>query len=186
MGPADMEKTIKLVERVKIGDTRAFWDLMSIYEEMIFRFCYRKLLVKEAAEDAAQKAFDKAFDKIRDLRDNEKFKTWLFSIARNICIDELRRINKLVDLPGDNGVNSMPNGKESPEEILGKEQRKKMVKEEVGRLGDIYKDVVLLVHYEELSYEEAAEVLGIPVGTVRSRLSRGMEELKERLKDIRG
>jgi RNA polymerase sigma-70 factor (ECF subfamily) len=186
MGPADMDETIKLVERVKNGDRRAFWDLMSIYEEMIFRFCYRILLVKEVAEDIARDTFLKAFDKIRDLKDNNKFKTWLFSIANNKCMDELKRSKKYKEIPEDDGVDVLQDEKGSPEEISGEEERKGRLIKEINRLDAKHKEVVLLVHYEGLSYEETAEVLNVPVGTVRSRLSRGLFKLQGSLHDLRG
>jgi RNA polymerase sigma-70 factor (ECF subfamily) len=159
---------------------------MSIHEEIIFRFCYRRLLVKEAAEDAAHDTFMKAFDKIRDLKDNNKFKTWVFTIARNQCIDELKRTNKFVGIPEDEGPDALPDGKESPEEISGKEERRQRVIKEMSMLDDKHRDVISLVHYEGLSYEETAEVLNIPIGTVRSRLSRGMRALQEGLIDLKG
>jgi RNA polymerase sigma-70 factor (ECF subfamily) len=186
MGPADMEETIKLVERVKNGNTRAFWDLMAIYEEMIFRFCYRKLFNREVAEDIAHDTFIKAYEKIQSLKDNSKFKTWLFSIAKNNCLDELKRIKKFAEIPEDDSPDSLPDKKGSPEEITGVEERRQRVTREIDKLDGIHKDVILLVHYEGMNYDEAAEVLNVPIGTVRSRLSRGFEKLHEALKDIRG
>ena len=184
MEPADMARTVELVQSVKTGNTRAFWDLMSIYEAMIYRFCYRKLLVKEAAEDAAKEAFIKAFEKIRTLKDDAKFKPWLFTIARNICIDELRRGNKFVDLPEDDTLDAIPNGKANPERALEEKQKmraEEMVLDQVGKLSEKHKDVLFLVHYEGVSYEEASQVLNVPIGTVRSRLARGLDALRSRL-----
>jgi RNA polymerase sigma-70 factor (ECF subfamily) len=184
MEPADMARTLELVRSVKTGNTRAFWDLMSIYEEMIYRFCYRKLQVKEAAEDAAKEAFVKAFEKIRTLKDDAKFKPWLFTIARNLCIDELKRGNTFVDLPEDDTPYAIPNGKANPERALEEKQKmraEEMVMDQVGKLSEKYKDVLFLVHYEGVSYEEASHVLNVPIGTVRSRLARGLDALRSRL-----
>jgi RNA polymerase sigma-70 factor (ECF subfamily) len=155
---------------------------------MIYRFCYRKLYVKEAAEDAARGAFIKAFEKMGTLKDDSKFKPWLFSIARNVCMDELKRGKKFVELPEDDTMDAIPNGKANPEQALDHKQRMNVegiVMEQVGKLSEKYKDVLLLVHYEGMSYEETAQVLNIPIGTVRSRLARGLETLRGRLEYLR-
>jgi RNA polymerase sigma-70 factor, ECF subfamily len=188
MEPAGVARTVELVQMVRTGNTRAFWDLLSIYEGMIYRFCYRKLSVKEAAEDAAKEAFIKAFEKIGTLMDETKFKPWLFTIARNICIDELKRSNKFVDLPDDDTMDAIPNGKANPERAFEEKQKMKVeeiVMEQVGKLSEKYKDVLLLVHYEGMSYEEASQVLNVPIGTVRSRLARGLETLRGSLEYLR-
>jgi len=122
-----------------------------MYEEMIYRFCYRKLLAKEAAEDAAKEAFIKAFEKIRTLKDDAKFKPWLFTIARNICIDELKRGNKVRRPSGGRRLDAIPNGKANPERALEEKQKmraEEMVMDQVGKLSEKYKDVLFLVHYE--------------------------------------
>jgi len=178
-----INKVVEIVEQVKKGKKDAFWELMSEYEEAIFRFCYRKLFRKEIAEDVAREAFVKAYEKINSLKDNSKFKSWLYKIAYNACMDEIKRVNRIVDSE-DNPHDNISDEKLSPEHLTEQKRNKEVIKKEFKKLSDNHKDVIILVYYEGLSYEEAAEVLGISVGTVKSRLFRALEVLRKNLNDI--
>ena len=185
MEPDDRDETADLFRRVKEGDQGAFNHLVHLHQEMIYRFCYRTLHRKQAAEDAAQDTFIKAYEKIKRLKNNAMFKTWLFSIALNTCRDELRRTHKLVDLPEDDSSKVIEDKRETPEEEAGANERKQAVIDGIRNLSHEHQEVVNLIHYQGMDYQEAADILDTPLGTVRSRLSRALKELGKGLEHLR-
>jgi RNA polymerase sigma-70 factor (ECF subfamily) len=172
--------TSELVKRAKDGDKDAFGELISLYENMIYRFCYQRLRTKESAEDATVETFIRAYEKIRTLRKNGKFKKWLFTIASRVCIDEAKNRDRLADPPSDDDIAVVD---DSYEESQMRTKRAAMVNQLLEELPLKYKDPILLVFFVNLSYDDAADVLNIPIGTLKSRLWRGLEILKQKFRN---
>lgn len=167
----------EIVNRVKAGNVDAFGDLVTRYQKMIFSFCYRMLLNTADAEDAAQDSFIKAFRSIKTFKGESKFSTWLYKIATNTCLDKLRV--KWKQEPIDE---SFTDPRPIPQEIYFKKEREEFLRRGMERLDEMHRVALNLVHFEGLSYEEASHIMGCEVGTVKSRVSRGMEKLGKLIK----
>jgi RNA polymerase sigma-70 factor (ECF subfamily) len=169
------------------GDQRAYEKLTNRYKDMIYFTILKMINNKQDAEDLTIETFAKAFLNLEQYKPSYAFSTWLFRIATNTCIDFLRRKNaKLKSAMKDieNGLDSL-RGKEvhNPEKILMKNQRKEFVIEILGKMNPDYKLLIELRFFKELSYDEIAKELGIPLGTVKAKLFRAKQLLYDLLVD---
>lgn len=184
MNPADRSELAGLVHRAQGGDSSALAELVGRYGTPLYRFCYRHLRSKEKAEDAAQEAFAKAIQKLGELEDAARFDSWLYQIAMNVCRDEWTRSNRLRELA--EGVDP-PDSRVSPHKDLEIVEQLERVKAAVAELPNDQREAFVLIHYERKSYQAAAEILGIPIATVKTRVFRALKRLREQLlKDIEG
>ena len=142
-----------LVERAKRGDVQAFEQLISQYEKKVFNTAYRLTGNYEDAADVAQEAFLRAYSSIPEFRGDSSFATWLFRIVHNACLDELRKLERV--------------------------EVQRTVQESINALDEEYRVVVVMRDIQGYSYNEIAEALGINLGTVKSRLNRARNALKE-------
>lgn len=180
MGPAEDEG--QLILQLKRGRMDAAGTLMDHYGESLMRYLHSILGNREAAEDVFQEVWIKVMRKIGRFRDGEAFGPWLFRVARNTAYDTLRGRKRWWSLDTGSGKSD----EEVPEVADPSDFGRRVVaRETVGRvLGEIapgYREVLELRFMEELSYEEIAGVCRLPLGTVKSRLKRGLERLAERL-----
>jgi RNA polymerase sigma-70 factor (ECF subfamily) len=139
-------------------------------------------------EDLAQEAFTKVFAKRKDYVANGKFSTFLWRVALNLCYDELRRRERRRELPLDGEFDQMEQhaAEELPPDIsLARREAADRVRHALMRIPEGYRSVLVLRHYEDLKFREIAEVLGIPEGTVKSRMAEGLSQLA-RLLDAGG
>lgn len=181
-----------LVKRVLRGDPDAFTVLVRRYESAIVNYIYWIVLNREDALDIAQEAFLKAYLSLEKYNPEFKFSTWLFTIAKNAAIDFLRKSNPAMmalDVEPDEGehreVLHLADGKAiSPEESLVRSEVGKQVGAAVNCLPLAYREVLIMRHLYELAYEEIAEILKLPLGTVKNRLFRARELLRDRLQDL--
>ena len=193
-GPEDPE----IVAAVLAGDRDKFRMLVERYEGKIFHLAYRYLRAdRERAADAAQEVFLRVYRGLSTFQRGAKFSTWLHQVAVNFLISEIRkeRAQKrgralsldapLFDKSGDDFHREVTDGKDEPVKRLANEEKGKKVLEAVDALEDELRMVVLLCDVQGQSYEEAADAMGTPVGTVRSRLHRAREILKRKLKGLR-
>jgi RNA polymerase sigma-70 factor (ECF subfamily) len=132
------------------------------------------------AEDMVQETFLRAYEKVEEFRGDAKFSTWLYRICRNLCLSRLEHTKKYAS-DGLMSETAPDPSMELSEHVIGKE-RQQLVNWALFRLKLEFREVVLLYHTHYFSYQEIATLLGHPVGTVRSRLHRGREELKELLR----
>ena len=183
-----MENELNLIEKSKNGDSDAFSELILAYEKMIISFTYRMLGNKEDAEDAAQEVFVKAYRAISGFDGKSSFKTWLYKIASNVAMDELRKrkrrnSDKTVSLYAetDDGEYELPlaGEKDEPFEEARKKELQNVLQKAIGELKDEYKTVVVMRDVQNISYEDIAKVTGLSLGTVKSRISRGRLSLKK-------
>ena len=152
------------------GDLSALGGLYEIYGERIFRYTYRMLGNRTDAEDATAETFLRVLKRSGELRADGAFRTWLFRIARNLCIDRLRQ-HKLMELPAD-------------AQYGGGEERTALritVQQALADLPVEYREPLVLCDLEDLPAREAAEVLKISVPALKSRLYRGRRALRDKL-----
>lgn len=182
------EEDLQLIARAERGDETAFRALLNKYERPVFHICLRMVRNREEAEDLAQEAFMKTFSMLERYNPAFAFSNWLFKITSNLCIDWMRK-RRIATLPMDEPVKSTQGEYErqyksptdDPERVLMKGQKMDMLSEAIDDLPPHYRIMILLRHHEDLSYEEIAETLEVPLGTVKARIHRAREMLKNRL-----
>ncbi|MFK7930523.1 MAG: RNA polymerase sigma factor [Myxococcota bacterium] len=141
----------------------------------IYRFARRLLRNDEDARDAAQDTLIKVLRNLERYDPNRSFKTWVFGIARNTCIDQHRKRRRQAwDEPGDI-VDNAP----SPLQEVSKAQQAERLRDALGRVPPMYREVLVLYHFEHLKYVEIAESLELPLGTVMNRIFRARKKLRE-------
>ncbi len=172
------------------GDQRAYADLMRYYREPIYLMLLRMTHSPVDADDLTIEAFGKAFRQLSSYTPQNTFATWLFSIASNHGIDFIRRqhmrlvpLNSMSVTDEDDAYEyPFPSDDPTPEEELITRQRDKIVRDLVDRLAPRYRRIVNLRYFDELSYEEIAKQLNIPLGTVKIQLRRARLLLAEIIK----
>jgi len=178
-----------LIRAAQRGDLEAFNELVLIYQDFLFRVALNILGDEEAAADATQQAFISAFRNLRSFRGGS-LRSWLSRITVNTCYDELRRLARNKDVPlqvyDQDGDEMEPaawlaDPGPSPEDQAERSDLVAAIQNSLQALPDHYRLVVQLIDVEELSYEETAATLNIPVGTVKSRLARAREALRTSL-----
>lgn len=184
----------KLVQRaLNDKDQRAYAELMERYRESIFFMLLKMVNSRDDADDLTIEAFGKAFKRLHQYTPQFAFSTWLFKIATNNCIDFIRK-KRIKALSLDQGFQnsegermeiSVPDGKLDPEETMEKKERIMKLREVVDKLKPRYKTLVELRYFKEYSYEEIAQELDIPLGTVKAQLFRAREFLYQILKNTR-
>lgn len=181
-----------LVERAKRGDLAAFEQLVNQYERKVYSLAYRLMGNHEDANDAAQEAFIRVFRMLPDFRGDSSFATWLFRIVSNACLDELRRrkrqpvtsIDSRIEVSDGEVEREIPDAADTPEQALERVEVQKLVQYGIQSLDEDYRSVLVLRDIQGLSYNEVADVLGLTMGTVKSRLNRARAALKEKLSDL--
>jgi RNA polymerase sigma factor, sigma-70 family len=167
------------------GDQQAYADLMSIYREPIYFMLLKMTSSKVDADDLTMEAFSKAFRSLDQYTPNYAFSTWLFRIATNNCIDFIRKKRaKTVSIDnfytaenGENKTIDIQSEALDPEEQAIEKQKKALMRSVVGKLKPSYRRLVELRYFEELSYEEIAAELNLPLGTVKAKLFRARDLL---------
>jgi len=172
-------KDKELLKRALAGDISAFEELVASNEKRIYNLCYRMMKNDQDAQDMAQEALIKAWKNLRNFNLKSAFSTWLYRIAVNTCLDELRKRK--------NSAQSIEELKEKghliEDEKSGSFSENSDLKQELSRAMDKLdpneKIIIVLKDVQGYSYEEIGEILNCPVGTVRSRLSRSRKKLAE-------
>jgi RNA polymerase sigma-70 factor (ECF subfamily) len=189
--PANLDPDAALMLRVKQGDTVAFTQLVEKYKQPVLNLAYRTLRDETEAEDLAQTTFVQAWKSAARYQPSAKFSTWIFTIARNLCLNEIRRrhrhpaesLDQTRDDAEDQPLHQVEDRRTSaaPEDLLRGELERK-VDEALSVLPENQRTALLLCRQEELSYEEIAEVLGCSLSATKSLIHRARETIKARLK----
>lgn len=173
------------------GDQKSYAELMARYKDSIYFMLLKMVNNRDDADDLTIEAFGKAFKNIKQYTPDFAFSTWLFKIATNNCIDFIRKKKKQT-LSLDKSINTDDGGelvldvksdRPDPEEHMMKKQKVVMMRDVVDKLKPRYKKLVELRYFEELSYEEIAEELQLPLGTVKAQLFRAREFLYQIMKN---
>jgi len=177
-----------LLERCKTRDVEAFGLLVDRYQARVFGYIRRMVPRREDAEDLAQEVFLRAFKSIHRFDGRASLATWFFKIANNLCIDRARhekRKNEVLFVESDEEalLEEIIDERWNPEARTVAEQMEKIIEMEIRKLSEKLRSVLLLHDIEGLSYAEIAQVLRIPVGTVKSRLFLAREHLQEAIKE---
>jgi RNA polymerase sigma-70 factor (ECF subfamily) len=187
--PSDLDAALML--RVKRGDRAAFAVLVEKYKQPLFNFICRTLRDETESEDLAQNVFLQVYKSRQRYQATAKFSTWLFTIARNLCLNEIRRRSRH---PAESIEESHTDNEDRPqrqyedkknflpgENVLHGELANK-IEEAIADLPEMQRTAILLCRQDELSYEEIAEILGTSLSATKSLIHRGRETLKEKLK----
>ena len=170
---------IELVIQAQNGDRNAFSKLVRAHSQGVLNVVYRMCGDRDLAEDAAQEAFIRAWLKLSSYRPKVSFKSWLYRIAVNAALDMLRKEKHI--LPKAVEDLKLRDANPGPEAILASNERADLITKAVATLPNASRAVLVLREYEELSYNEIAETLEIPLGTVMSRLNYARKILKGKL-----
>jgi RNA polymerase sigma-70 factor (ECF subfamily) len=160
----------ELITRAKDGDDDAFGEIVRRYQGFVYRQAWGYLRDDEAAKDAAQQVFVTAYEGIRYLRQEPALRRWLYRICRNRCLNIVRRQKLERKLRP-----------EPPDKVNSDVALRVTLREVISRLDDPYREVVILRYYNDLTYDEIAEVLNISISNVKIRLFRAKKTLKTML-----
>lgn len=179
------ESEAAVIMRCRAGDREAFEIILNRYRERVVNLAYQLLRQRESAEDVAQEAFTQAFTAIGSFRGEAQMFTWLYRITVNLCLQRRRRERSWPPLSGHDaadGSNAEPYRPElasNASPIADQTITKLMVEQTLDCLAEPLRIVLILREMHDLSYEEVAAVLNIPVGTVRSRLNEARRKFRE-------
>ena len=174
-----------LVALATDGNERAFEQLVERYQGRLVNFLYRKVGNREAAHDLAQEVFIKVYGALDRFDDRYKFSTWMFRIGQNAAIDSLRRRRIQTVQPvweddsGERREHDFESEGPDPYDTSRNLERQRAIRSAIDGLPDEYRELIEMRHYAELSYAEIAELTGLPLGTVKNKLFRGRNLLKE-------
>ncbi len=178
---------IKTIDRVLEGDVEAFSDIIEKYQKMVFRYVYSKFHNYDEALDITQEIFIMSIEALASFRRAAKFSTWLYSIMVNYCKNYQKKSSRYSTVPinitkGDDEYDiQLPDERENPEDEVITNDSLRIVKEEINKLPEDYKEIILMRDIEGLSYNEISEILDIKLSNVKVRIHRGREFLKNRL-----
>lgn len=186
----DRNSDLQLIRRCKRGHEPSFARLLERYRSPVYGLCYRMTRNAEDARDLAQEVFIKVFSLLDRYDETYAFSSWLFRIATNHCIDHLRR-NRLRFLPlemqagpsGEEMELPLPDPGPRPDRLLEQKEAMERLEEVIASLPPHYRIITLLRHDEELSYEEIATILDLPLGTVKARIHRARNMIMQILRD---
>jgi RNA polymerase sigma-70 factor, ECF subfamily len=174
--------------RLRRGDLNALPELMARYQNRLYRYLLRLVRQPPEAEDLFQQTWLKVIEKIRAFDASRNFDAWLFTIARNLAVDHLRRVRpRTLDEPladdfrGETAADRLPSAEAAPLDRAIATERRSQVGEAMAALPVMYREVLTLRFEEEMKLEEIARVTGTPLSTIKSRLRRSLEQLRHSL-----
>ncbi len=182
-----MDRDTELISRFLKGDQEAFGELLAAYEKKIYSICWHFMGNRQDAEDAAQEVILKVYRKLDLFRGEASFSTWLNYVAANTCRDMLRKRKRNQTVSLDSPVETedgemdreLASPDDSPETDVINRDLARLVRESLEELKEDHRVILLMREYQDLSYDEIAEILALNVGTVKSRLSRARRELRD-------
>ena len=176
-----------LIEAFQTGDEFAFVSLYNRYKDAVYAFCVKMLLNKELAQDVMQDTFLRVYENRERLLKTDSFKAWLFTIARNQCLNQLRRNNWQIPLDPEMALPSHLFGaKNTPALDLEKSEKIELVNRFLAQLKADYREVIILREYQNMTYEEIAAVTRSTLSAVKSRLFKARKKLGVYLEQVLG
>ena len=179
-----------LIQQALAGNNQGYKKLMYKYHDAIFNFIFKMVHNRQQVEDLTQEAFIKAFASLKNFNDEYAFSTWLYKIATNNSIDFIRKrklqmysIDKPIESKDSDYTFELPDDSYEADKEIISGQKTKLLNEAIAKLPEKYRKVIRLRHVEEKSYEEIAEILRLPIGTVKAHIFRAREVLYRSLSD---
>ena len=180
----------ELMKRFQNGDENAYIELVNRYRDKILNFIFNYIGDFEISEDIVQDTMVKLYQKKHYYKEIAKFSTWLYTIAKNLANTELRKKKQrkttiLSHLSKDDKPYDIPSDQPGTHQEIESEVTSKIIRNAIDQLTDKFKTVILLRDIQELSYEDISSIVGVPIGTVKSRINRARLQLQIELKHLR-
>ncbi len=184
---------LELIEKFKMGDEGVFEEIVRRYQKKVYNSTYRMMGNHEDAWDLAQEAFLRVYRNLNRFQGRSSFSTWLFTITTNICRDELRKRQRQIKAHSLSEPIRVKDGEIErdivddsmiPEDISLQRELRDEIQEVINNLPEEQKEVIVLREIQGFSYEEIAEIVGVAIGTVKSRISRGRRNLRQELDSL--
>lgn len=185
-----------LMQELASGSHHAFEELLTRYETPVITFCYAFLRNREAAEDIAQESFMRVFRNAKRYQPVAKFTTWLYKIAANLCINELKKGKLRHTLSLDEPAGPDPDGSRIVERIatdsasplseLERAEAQDLIGKAIEHLPPDQRTTLVMVEYHQMQYQDIAEILEVSVSAIKMRVKRARETLRETLKMLQG
>ena len=180
----------QLIARFQAGDERAYIELVNRYRDRLINFVFQFLGDREQAEDVVQDTMLKLYIKKHYYREIAKFSTWIYTIARNLANTELRKrkrrkITLLSHMTRDEREYELPAIQPETGQEVQTEFAEKQIQAAIQDLPEHFKTVIILRDIQELSYDDISSIVGVPLGTVKSRINRARLQLQAELKNLR-
>jgi RNA polymerase sigma-70 factor (ECF subfamily) len=179
-----------LLERSKKGDIEAFEKLIEDYQTKVFNIAFRMIGNYDDASDLAQEVFLRVYKSLKGFKEQSSFSTWIYSITKNVCLDEIRRrknknvvyLDEDIRLNDGDVARQLESRDDTPEETAERNELRRQINDVINKLNDEHRMVIILRDIQGFSYEEIGEITGCPEGTVKSRINRARKLLREMLK----
>lgn len=180
----------ELIELFKKGKEEAFEEIVRRYQKKVYNTTYRIMGNPEDASDLAQEAFIRIYRSLRNFQGKSSFSTWLFTVTTNVCRDELRKrqrrlkvqsLSEPLEFEDGNVEREIADESMAPEVISLHRELTDEIQAVIETLPDEQKEAIVLRELQGFSYEEIAEITGVSLGTVKSRISRGRQNMKKEL-----
>ncbi len=180
---------LSLVERCRANDEAAFNEIVTRYKAKIYNYIYRMTGSSDDAEDLTQEVFIRMYTSIDSFRSHSSLNTWLFRIAGNLCVDRFRRSKNRtaaysLDEPvagSESGSHEIPDQTYEPQRLLEHVELADQIQQALAQLPEKLRATLILHDVEGMPYEEIAQVVGCPLGTVKSRLFNARMQLRQKL-----
>lgn len=174
----------RLIQQARQGNTEAFAELVTLHERFVYNLALRTLANTEDAADMAQEAFVHAWQALPTFRADAQFRTWMYRIVLNLCINRLPRLRRELSALTHDEMDNLPEPAApdlEPWALVESHERRVFLHREIEDLPEQYRLLVSMRYQHELSYEEIAALLGLPLGTVKTGLFRAKARLREKL-----
>ncbi|UCF05054.1 MAG: sigma-70 family RNA polymerase sigma factor [bacterium] len=180
------ESDTHLVKRCLRGEEKAFEELLNRYKASVYSICIRMVRNSTDAEDLAQEVFIRTFSVLDRYDPSYPFSNWLYRITSNLCIDFLRKgkgrmvsLEQPLETSDGEMHRQLPSTDAKPDREVESKEMMAVLEDAISRLPEHYRIIVVLRHQEQLSYEEISDNLGIPLGTVKARIHRARNMIKD-------
>jgi RNA polymerase sigma-70 factor, ECF subfamily len=173
-----------LIHKAQKGNIDAFADLLALHERFVYNLALRTIRSPEEAQDIAQEAFFRAWQALPSFRFQSAFRTWIYRIVVNLCINHFPRLRRELDHLATEDLTDLPEVYKSdadPVASLEHRELRALLHQEIDRLPDSQRLLISLRYQNEMSYEEIASLVGLPIGTVKTGLFRAKERLRQSL-----
>jgi RNA polymerase sigma-70 factor, ECF subfamily len=179
----------RLIERCKRGEREAFNELIQRYEKQVYNLAYRLTGNYDDAQDVASEVFVRILNSIQKFRGDSAFSTWLYRVVTNVYLDEKKRrsshrhdsLEEYLEVEDGSVKRQIEDLTPGPHDIAEREERAVAIQAAINSLPEFQRVMIALYHIQEVPYEEIAEILNMPLGTVKSRLNRARRALRDKL-----